>query len=112
MKKIEAIIRSEKVGDVRRALETVGFSGLTLTQVQGHGKQKGTTQKLGGHEYKVGILPKTKIEIVAEEDEVDPIIDAIISAGKTGNIGDGKIFIYDIQNVIRIRTGEKGKEAL
>jgi len=112
MKRIEAIIRSEKVGAVRKALEGVRCSGVTITQVDGHGKQRGTVQKLQGEEFKVGILPKTKIEIIADDRDVKPIIAAILTAARTGQIGDGKIFVSNIEEIIRIRTGEKGKKAL
>jgi nitrogen regulatory protein P-II 1 len=112
MKKIEAFIRPEKVGAVRRALEKVDINGLNITQVDGHGKQKGTVQKFGGSEYKVGILPKTKLEIVVRGNDVTAVVDAIIEAAKTGEIGDGKIFISPVEEAIRIRTQEKGENAL
>ncbi|MFA5363481.1 MAG: P-II family nitrogen regulator [Candidatus Omnitrophota bacterium] len=112
MKKIEAVIRPEKVGAVRKALEKVKFTGLTITQVDGHGKEKGTTQKFQGRVYKVGLLPKTKLEIIASDEQVDSILKAMVEAGRTGKIGDGKIFVYTIETAIRIRTGEKGVDAL
>lgn len=112
MKKIEAIIRPEKVGTVRKALEKVKFAGLTITQVDGHGREKGITQKFHGRVYKVGLLPKTKLEIIAADEQVDSIVGAIIEAGKTGKIGDGKIFVSTIETAFRIRTGEKGDDAL
>lgn len=112
MKKIEAFIRPDKVGPVRKVLEEVDITGLNITQVDGHGKQKGTTQKFGGREYKVGILPKTKLEIVVKDTQVKKVTDAIIAAARTGRIGDGKIFISPVEDVIRIRTGETGESTL
>ena len=112
MKKIEAIIRSEKVGEVRTALEKTNCTGLTLIQVDGHGNQKGTVQKWRGKELKVSIIPKTKIEIVADDKDVRSIVEVITSAGRTGEIGDGKIFISTVEDAVRIRTGESGEKAL
>lgn len=112
MKKIEAIVRSEKVGEIRKALGNLKFTGLTLTQVDGHGNQRGTVQQWNGREHKINILPKMKIEIVAQDENVKEIVSAIVSSGRTGEIGDGKIFIYPIEEVVRIRTGEKGITAL
>lgn len=112
MKKIEAVIRSEKVGDVRKALEKTCFSGLMLTQVDGHGKQKGTMQEWRGDIYRVGILPKTKLEMVVEDKDVESIVCAIMDAARTGEIGDGKIFVYAVEEAYRIRTAEKGSCAL
>jgi nitrogen regulatory protein P-II 1 len=112
MKKIEAVVRSEKVADVRKALEKTNFSGLMLTQVDGHGKQKGTMQEWRGDIYRVGILPKTKIEIVADDADVVAIVNAIIDSARTGEIGDGKIFVSPVEEVYRIRTGEKGVSAV
>lgn len=112
MKKIEAIIRPEKLEAVRRALETVGYSGLMITEIEGHGKQKGVVQQWRGEKYKVDLLPKVKIEIVVKDQDVERITKAVIDSAKTGEIGDGKIFISHIENAIRIRTGEKGDIAL
>ena len=112
MKKIEAVIRSEKVGAVREALVKVGYSGLMITQIEGHGKQKGKIQEWRGKEYKVELIPKTKIDIVVKDSDLDLITRTIVDAAKTGEIGDGKIFVSDINNVIRIRTGEEGDAAL
>jgi len=112
MKKIEAVIRSEKVGDVRKALDKTCFSGLMLTQVDGHGKQKGTMQEWRGDIYRVGILPKTKVEVVVEDKELDAVVRVIMDAARTGEIGDGKIFVYPVEEVYRIRTAEKGRAAL
>ena len=112
MKKIEVIIRPEKLESVRRALEKVGYSGLMISEIEGHGKQKGIVQQWRGEKYKVEFLPKIKIEIVAKDSEVDKIVNTISTIAKTGAIGDGKIFVYPVENVLRIRTGEKGEAAL
>mgnify|MGYP001559583490 CR=1 FL=1 len=112
MKKIEVIIRPERLEIVRMALEKVGYAGLMITEIEGHGKQKGVVQQWRGEKYKVDFLPKVKIEIVIKDQEVEKITKAILDNAKTGEIGDGKIFISSIENAIRIRTGEKGEEAL
>ncbi len=112
MKKIEAIIRSEKLDDVRRALSDMGINGITVTEVKGHGKQKGITQQWRGTEYKVDLLPKVKIETVVKLEDVDKVVDIIVEAAKTGNIGDGKIFVIPVEDAIRVRTGEKGEDAI
>jgi len=112
MKKVTAVIRSERVGAVRRALEQVNCPGLTIIQVDGHGNQRGSVQKILGEEYKVGILPKTKIELIVKDSDVTGVAAAIMAAARTGQIGDGKIFVSPIDEVIRIRTGEKGEGAL
>jgi nitrogen regulatory protein P-II 1 len=112
MKKIAAIIRPECVGAVRKALENVDCPGLTIIQVDGHGNQRGTIQKIRGMEYKVGILPKTKLELVVRDSEVQKVVAAILGSARTGQIGDGKIFVSPIEEVIRIRTGETGEGAL
>jgi len=112
MKKIEAIVRSEKVSEIRRALEKINYTGLTLTQVDGHGNQKGTIQKWKGIEHKITIIPKIKIEIVVDGGDVKNVIEAISCAARTGEVGDGKIFVYTIDEVIRIRTGQYGTCAL
>jgi nitrogen regulatory protein P-II 1 len=112
MKKIEAIVRSEKVSEIRSALEKINYTGLTLTQVDGHGNQKGTIQKWKGVEHKITIIPKTKIEIVVDDGDVKDIVEALSCAARTGELGDGKIFVYTIDEVIRIRTGQKGVCAL
>ena len=112
MKKIEAIIKPFKLDDVREALSEVGVSGLTTTEVKGFGRQKGHTELYRGAEYVVDFLPKVKVEIVVQEKIVDQCIDAIINAARTGKIGDGKVFVSSIEEVIRIRTGEKGEEAI
>jgi nitrogen regulatory protein P-II 1 len=112
MKKIEAIIRPEKIDDVRKAIEAVGYPGITITEAQGHGKQKGVVQQWRGETYRVEFLPKVKLEIVVGDSDVDRIVKAIIEAAKTGSVGDGKIFVSDVRDVIKIRTGERGESAL
>jgi nitrogen regulatory protein P-II 1 len=112
MKKIEAVIRPEKLEVVRSALEKAGCSGLMISEIEGHGKQKGVVQQWRGEKYRLELLPKIKIDIVAKDKDVDYIVKTIIDSAKTGDIGDGKIFVSDIQNVIRIRTGEQGDMAV
>ena len=112
MKKIEAIIKPFKLDQVREALSEIGVSGLTVTEVKGFGRQKGHTELYRGAEYVVDFLPKVRLEIVVADSLVEPAIDAIIKAARTGKIGDGKVFVYDLEQVVRIRTGETGKEAL
>ena len=112
MKKIEAIVRPEKVDDVRKAVEAVGYPGITITEAEGHGKQKGVVQQWRGEPYRVEFLPKVKIEIVVSDADSERIIQAIIKAAKTGSVGDGKIFVSDVRDVVRIRTGERGEAAL
>ena len=108
MKKIEAIVRPAKVGDVCKALHIVGHPGLMITEIEGHGRQKGMTKTLRGKEYKIEFMTKTKIDIVAKDEEVDKIVQAIRKAAYTGEVGDGKIFISTVEDALRIRTGEKG----
>ena len=112
MKRIEAIIRHEEVDEVRRALEKVGFPGLNISEVEGHGKQKGVVQQWRGEQYRVELLPKAKLEVVVSDKDSSKIIRAIQDVAKTGAIGDGKIFVSDVGEVIRIRTGETGESAL
>ena len=112
MKKIEAIIRPESLVMIRNALEELGYPGMTITEVKGHGKQKGKEQVWRGREYKVEFLPKLKIEMVVVDSDVNKIVRAIISEARTGNIGDGKIFIYPVEDAIRIRTGDYGNNAI
>lgn len=112
MKKIEAIIRPEKVTAVRQALEKVGFPGLNVTEVEGHGKQKGVVQQWRGEKYRVELLPKMRLEIVVSDRDVSKIVRAIQEVSKTGAVGDGKIFVSTVDEVIRIRTGETGEAAL
>jgi nitrogen regulatory protein P-II 1 len=112
MKKIEAVIRVEKLEDVREALEKLGYPGMMITRIEGHGRQKGLTEQFRGREFKLDLLPKIKIEIVAKDENVEKIIAAIAKGAQTGEIGDGKIFVSAIENALRIRTGEKGEVAL
>ncbi len=112
MKLVTAIIKPFKLDDVRSALSEVGVHGITVTEVKGFGRQKGHTELYRGAEYVVDFLPKVKIELAIEASMVDSVVEAIIKAAKTEKIGDGKIFIYDLQQAIRIRTGETGKDAL
>ena len=108
MKKIEAVIRPSKLGDVCKALHKVGHPGLMITEIEGHGAQKGMTKTLRGKEYKIEFMTKTKVDIVTKDDDVNKIVEAIRAAAYTGEVGDGKIFISSIEDVVRVRTGEKG----
>ena len=112
MKKIVAIIKPFKLEDVKEALATIGVEGLTVTEVKGFGRQKGHTEIYRGSEYTVDFLPKIKLEIVLEEDQVDAAVEAIVNSAKTDKIGDGKVFISSIDSVMRIRTGETGPDAI
>ena len=112
MKRIEAIIRPEKVTEIRHALEKVGFPGLNVSEVEGHGKQKGVVQQWRGDKYRVEMLPKMRLEIVVSDRDVPKILRAIQDTAKTGAVGDGKIFVSPVEEVIRIRTGEVGEAAL
>jgi len=112
MKQVTAVIKPFKLDEVRESLAEVGVTGLTVTEVKGFGRQKGHTELYRGAEYVVDFLPKVKIEVVVDDSVVEPVIDAIIKAARTGKIGDGKIFVQDISQVIRIRTGETGAEAV
>ena len=112
MKKFEAIIRPFKLDDVREALSEIGVRGMTLTEVKGYGRQKGHTELYRGSEYKIDFLPKIKIEIIADDSMVDNIVSTIIKAAKTGQVGDGKIFVSAVQDVIRVRTEESGEDAI
>ena len=112
MKKIEAIIKPFKLDDVKEALGAIGVEGLTVTEVKGFGRQKGHTELYRGAEYVVDFLPKIKLEIVIEDDQAQPVIDAIIGAANTGKIGDGKIFVLPLEEAVRIRTGELGGAAV
>ena len=112
MKNIVAIIKPFKLDDVREALSEVGINGLTVTEVKGFGRQKGHTEMYRGAEYMVDFLPKVKLEIVVADDEVDRCIEAISESAHTGKIGDGKVFVQNVERAIRIRTGEENEEAL
>jgi nitrogen regulatory protein P-II 1 len=112
MKKIEAIIKPFKLDEVKEALQEIGLQGITVTEAKGFGRQKGHTELYRGAEYVVDFLPKVKIEIVLSDDLVEKAIETIQNAAKTGRIGDGKIFVYNIEDAIRIRTGETGLDAI
>jgi nitrogen regulatory protein P-II 1 len=112
MKKIEAVIKPFKLDEVREALSEVGVTGLTVTEVKGFGRQKGHTELYRGAEYVVDFLPKIKLEIVVADSSVDAAIDAIVKAARTGKIGDGKIFVFPVEQVVRIRTGETDESAI
>src|SRR5207253_10421646 len=112
MKKVEAIIKPFKLDEVREALSDIGVSGLTVTEVKGFGRQKGHTELYRGAEYVVDFLPKVKVEVIIADNLVERAIEAIIKAARTGKIGDGKIFVVDVGQVIRIRTGETGEDAV
>ena len=112
MKKIEAVVKPFKLDEVREALAEVGVTGLTVTEVKGFGRQKGHTELYRGAEYVVDFLPKVKIEVVVTEKMLVAAIEAIVKAARTGKIGDGKIFVFDVEQVVRIRTGETGEEAV
>lgn len=112
MKKIEAVIKPFKLNDVRQALSEIGITGMTATEVKGFGRQKGHTELYRGAEYVIDFLPKVKIEIVVSAQLVDQSVEAITNAARTGKIGDGKIFVTDVQRVVRIRTGEEDEDAI
>jgi len=112
MKKIEAIIKPEKIDDVVTALNEINICGMTITNVKGFGRQKGFKEFYRGIEYEVNFLPKIKIEIIVNNEDVDKIVENIISSAKTNEIGDGKIFVYNIDEVVRIRTSERGENAI
>lgn len=112
MKKIEAIIKPFKLDEVKEALHEIGIQGLTVTEVKGFGRQKGHTELYRGAEYVVDFLPKIKLEVVVGDDMTDKVVDALVSAANTGRIGDGKIFVLPLEETIRIRTGERGADAV
>jgi len=112
MKKIEAVIKPFKLEEVREALSEIGVSGLTVTEVKGFGRQKGHTELYRGAEYTVDFLPKVKVEVVMQDSMVDKAVEAIIRAARTGKIGDGKIFVTNVEQVVRIRTGETNESAV
>ncbi len=112
MKKIEAIIKPFKIEEVKDALTEVGFTGMTVSEVKGYGRQAGHTELYRGAEYVVDFIPKVKIEVVVKAQDVDIIVEKIMEAARTGKIGDGKIFVSDIERVVRIRTGEENEEAI
>ncbi len=112
MKIIEAIIKPFKLDDVREALNLIGVQGLTVAEVKGFGRQKGHTELYRGAEYVVDLLPKIKLEVLVRDDQVDSVVSTIMDAAKTGRIGDGKIFVLDVKDAIRIRTGERGDDVI
>ncbi|MDT0582292.1 MULTISPECIES: P-II family nitrogen regulator [Alteromonadaceae] len=112
MKLVTAIIKPFKLDDVREAISEIGIDGLTVTEVKGFGRQKGHTELYRGAEYQVDFLPKVKLEIAVNDDQVERLVEAIVGAAKTGKIGDGKVFVYDLEQAVRIRTGEADADAL
>ncbi|UCD47668.1 MAG: P-II family nitrogen regulator [Deltaproteobacteria bacterium] len=112
MKKIEAIIKPSKLDDVKNGLQDLGVTGMTVVEVKGFGRQKGHTEIYRGAEYLVEFIPKLKVEVAVAADLVPVVVERILTSARTGKIGDGKIFVYDVEEVVRIRTGERGREAL
>lgn len=112
MKEIVAIIRPEKLEEVKNALEEAGCHGMTVTEVRGRGRQLGITESYRGRDYRIDLIPKTKIEIVVNDEDLEKVVDTIVKSAQTGDIGDGKIFISGVEEVVRIRTGESGKKAV
>ncbi|MBD3799879.1 MAG: P-II family nitrogen regulator [Campylobacterales bacterium] len=112
MKKVEAIIKPFRLEEVKDALAQIGITGMTVSEVKGYGRQKGHSELYRGAEYVVDFLPKIKVELVVDDEQLDQVLDTITEAARTGKIGDGKIFVSDIEKVIRIRTGETGSEAI
>ena len=112
MKKVEAIIRHHKLEDVKKALTERGVAGMTITEVRGFGRQKGHTETYRGTEYTVDFLPKIKVEVVVAESKLQTVLDTIVRAAQTGQVGDGKMFVSDLVDVVRIRTGESGESAI
>ena len=112
MKKIEAVIRPIKIEDVKEALSAIGVNGMTVTDVRGYGRQRGRTERYRGNTYVVNLLPKVKLEFVVSDDLEEEAVEAVLEAGRTGEIGDGKVFVSTVEQAIRIRTGERGESAL
>lgn len=112
MKKIEAIIQPHKLEDVKEALKAIGVDGMTITEVRGHGRQKGHKEVYRGMEYQVDLLPKVKVEMVISDQRADEVIKTVVNSARTGKIGDGKVFIYDVAEAIRIRNDDRGEAAL
>ena len=112
MKRIEAIIQPHKLEDAKEALKNIGVDGMTITEVRGHGRQKGHTEVYRGMEYKVDLLPKVKLELVVNDTRADEVIRTLVTAARTGKIGDGKIFVYQVADAIRIRNDDRGESAL
>lgn len=112
MKLVVAVIKPFKLEEVKEALSTAGIEGMTVTEVKGHGRQKGHTERYRGTEYTVDFLPKVKVEVAVTDDRVAAVIDAIVKGGRTGKIGDGKVFVQELEDVVRIRTDERGESAI
>jgi nitrogen regulatory protein P-II 1 len=112
MKKIEAIIQPHKLEDVKEALKAIGVDGMTITEVRGHGRQKGHKEVYRGMEYQVDLLPKVKVEMVISDQRADEVIKTVVNSARTGKIGDGKVFVYDVAEAIRIRNDDRGEAAL
>jgi nitrogen regulatory protein P-II 1 len=112
MKLITAIIKPFKLDDVKTAVEALGVAGLTVSEVQGHGRQKGHTEVYRGAEYTVDFVPKVRVEVVVDDAAVDAVVDAVVLAARTGKIGDGKVWVTTVETLVRVRTGERGPEAL
>ena len=112
MRKIEAIIQPHKLEDVKEALKNIGVDGMTITEVRGHGRQKGHTEVYRGMEYKVDLLPKVKLEMVVTDPRADEVIRTLVTAARTGKIGDGKVFVYAVADAVRIRNDDRGESAL
>lgn len=112
MKKIEAVVRHFKLDDIKNGLMSCGVAGMTITEVKGFGRQKGHTEMYRGNEYAIDFVPKVKIEVIVPDDKLDEVIESIMTKAQTGQMGDGKIFVTDLQEVIRIRTGESGADAV
>ena len=112
MKKIEAIIRPERLGVVRKALEELGYPGMTIFEVKGHGKENGLTEQWRGQEYRIELLPRIKVEIVVLDEDAARTLNAIVRSARTGEVGDGKIFVLPVEGAVRIRTGDEGKNAI
>jgi nitrogen regulatory protein P-II 1 len=112
MKRIEAIIQPHKLEDAKEALKNIGVDGMTITEVRGHGRQKGHTEVYRGMEYKVDLLPKVKLELVVPDKRADEVIRTLVTASRTGKIGDGKIFVYEVADAVRIRNDDRGESAL
>jgi nitrogen regulatory protein P-II 1 len=112
VKKIEAVVRLEKFEEVKEALKNIGYPGMTVTRIEGHGKQKGLVQQFRGREYKLELLPKIKIEVAVKDEDVSLFVETVVEAARTGEVGDGKIFVIPVEEVVRIRTGEAGEVAV
>ena len=112
MKKIEAVIRPIKIDEVKEAISSIGIAGMTVTDVRGYGRQRGRTEKYRGNTYVVNLLPKVKVEFVVPDEKADEVIEVVLEAARTGEIGDGKVFVSTVEEAVRIRTGERGEAAL